>query len=222
MTTRRKTAGRNNQAQLTAEETKIAAEAMMNATVAHQRAADWCMAKPDAKPPNTDAVYFTVASFELFLLSVEQSLRLLLLLQYAVVRHNTNHNVHVLYKAVKNKDGGKGGIRQGIINKMTELSQIGGFDPVSEKELDSCLQKHDSSYSNFRYFGLDNRAKRNKEKWGVLPREVRVVRCLAQALILLNVDEMERRGMGFLQCYGKIPKSEMTEEQKAFMNRVKS
>ena len=130
-----------SRAKLTAEEKKTASTRLMLAAIAHQRASAYCMDKPDAKPPNINALLFPAVSFELILLSAEQSLRLLLLLHYSIVRSDTNHNPHVLYKALKNKSGGRGGIRQDISSKMNMLGQTHGIDTISEKELDACLGK---------------------------------------------------------------------------------
>ena len=221
MAKRRKTTSKDKVAKLTAEEIKVAAVRMMAAAQAHQRASSWCMDKPDAKPPNIDSFFFDAVSFELVLLSVEQSLRLLLLLHYSIVRDDTNHNPHVLYGAMQNKSGGKIGIRQDIICKMNVLSQPEGIAPFSEKELVACLRKHDSSYSNFRYFQLDHQARLNK-KWEFSRRDVQVLHCLALALIYLNMDEMGRRGIGALLSMSRVPESEMTEELKALQERLMS
>ena len=162
-----------------------------------------------------------VVSFELILFSVEQSLRLLLLLHYSIVRNDTNHNPHVLYKAIKNKSGGKEGIRRDIISRINVVGQSRRIDYISEKDLEACLQKHDSSYSDFRYFLLDNQAKSYKIS-EFLPRELQILHCLAVALMQLNLDEMNRRGFGTLTFLRQVPESEMTEELKAVRDRLKS
>jgi hypothetical protein len=221
MARRSKTASKDKVVKLTAEEIKIAAARMMAGAQAHQRASGWCMDKPDAKPPNIDAFFFDVVSFELVLLSVEQSLRLLLLLHYSIVRDDTNHNPHVLYRTMQNKSGGKIGIRQDIISKMNELGQTKGIAPFSEKELVGCLRKHDSSYSNFRYFQLDHQARLNK-KWEYSGRDVQIIHCLALALIHLNMDEMGKRGIGAMLSMSQVPESEMTEELKDLKERLMS
>ena len=206
---------------LTTEEIKIAASRMMAGAQAHQRASGWCLDKPDAKPPNIDAFFFGAVALELILLSIEQSLRLLLLLQYAIIRDATDHNPHVLYKAVKNKSGSKGGIRQNIINEMNVLGQSQGIDPVTEKELEACLAKHNSSYSNFRYFQLDRTARLNTT-WEFSHREVQILHCLALALITLNMDEMKKQGIGALLSMSRVPDSEMTEDLKVLWDRLAS
>ena len=206
---------------LTTEEIKTAAARMMAGAQAHQRAAAWCLDKPDAKPPNIDCFFFGAVAFELILLSVEQSLRLLLLLQYSIIRDSTDHNPHVFYKAVKNKSGGKGGIRQDIINEMNALGQSQSIDPVTEKELEVCLGKHDSSYSNFRYFQLDRSARLNTA-WGFSQREVQILHCLTLALISLNMDEMKKRGISALLSMSRVPDSEMTEDLKVLKDRIAS
>ena len=179
------------------------------------------MDKPDAKPPNIDYFYYFVVSFELILLSIEQSLRLLLLLHYSIVRDDTNHNPRVLYGTVQNKSDDKTGIRQDIINKMNSLGQPEGIPPFSEKELLACLKKHDSSYSNFRYFQLDPQARLN-EKFEISPRDVQTMHCLALALIHLNMDELEKRGIGIAHSMTAVPESEMTEELSALKSRLLS
>ena len=101
---------------LSEQDEKIAVARLMAGAQAHQRASIYCMDKPDAKPPNIDWFYFNVVSFELILMSVEQSLRLLLLLHYGIIRADTGHVPHVLYKAILRKSGGKSGIRRDIVD----------------------------------------------------------------------------------------------------------
>ena len=108
MTTKRPT-------MLSEQDEKIAVARLMAGAQAHQRASVYCMDKPDAKPPNIDWFYFNVVSFELILMSVEQSLRLLLLLHYGIIRADTGHVPHVLYKAILRESGGKSGIRRDIV-----------------------------------------------------------------------------------------------------------
>ena len=151
-------------AELSSEETVIAIQRMMNAAQAHQRASVLCIDKTDGKPSNIDCSYYMVVSFELVLLSVEQSLRLLLLLHYSIVR--SDHSSRVLYGAVQaaqRESGDRIGIRQDIVDKMNALGQPKVVTPFSEKELLTCLKKHDSSYSTFRYFQLDSQARSNPQ-----------------------------------------------------------
>ena len=207
---------------LSPEETNIAIRQMMYAAEAHQRTSVWCSKNPDAKPPSIDFLYHMLVSFELILLSIEQSLRLLLLLHYSIVRPDTNHYPRVLYKTVLSQSGCKDtGIRHDIINKMDTLGQAEGVPPFSEKELLACLTKHDSSYSNFRYFQLDSQARLNPE-FEIAPRDVQVVHCLALALIHLNMDEIEKRGVGIGRSLSRVPESEMTDELKALKERLVS
>ena len=194
---------------------------MMSAAQAHQRASVHCSDNPNAKLPSIDYYYFMVVSFELILLSVEQSLRLLLLIHYSEIRNDTNHNPRVLYGTVLRKSGDKLGIRQEIIRTMNVLGQPECIAPFSEKELKACLKKHDSSYSNFRYFQLDPQARLN-EKFEIAPRDVQIIHCFALALIHLNVNEMTRRGIGIASGMSRVPESELTEELSALKERLVS
>ncbi len=162
--------------ELSPVEIETAIRQMMHAAQAHQRASCWCMDKPDASPPNVDYFYFSVVSFELILLSLEQSLRVLLPLQYSILREDTNHNPHVLYGTVLNKSRDDSAIRQGIIAKMNSLGEPEGITTFSEGELRACLKKHESSYSNFRYFQLDRQGRKN-EKFEISPRDIQIAHC---------------------------------------------
>ena len=198
---------------LTTEEIAIAAKYMMAAAEAHQRASNWCGNKPYAQPLNIDRFYFPLVSFELALLSVELSLRLVLLLQYSRVLDNTNHNPRVLYRAILSQSSGKSGIAQDILDQMNVVAQGNHLAPFSEKELRDCLRKHESSYLNLRYFQLDRQA-RLGNNWEIAGRDHQLLQCLALGLILLNHDEMEKRGIGVFQSLSPAPESAMTEELK--------
>ena len=220
MATRRKTI-KSNRIKLTAEDIAVAAPRMMAAAQARQRASGWCMDKPDAKPPNIDFFFFNAVSFELILLSLEQSLRLLILLHYGILRDDTNHNPHVLYETVRNLSGGKEGIREDIVNKMNELGETKDISPIEEKALAACLKKHDSSYSNFRYFQLDRHVRLNTQ-WEFTAQDVQIVHSLALALIHLNMDEMVKRGIKAISSMIPVPESDMTEALKALKERLSS
>lgn len=202
MARRKKTASEDK---LNAEEVEKAAPLLMIAAQAHQRAAVCCRSSSD------DLVH--VVSIQLALLSVEQSLRLLLLLHYSVPRHNVNHNPKVLYQDIRSRSGGKGGIRHDIINQMNVIAQGNGIDPFSEKDLIACLNKHDSSYTNLRYFGLNHQARSNGE-WGFTARDMQILHCAALALTHVNMDEMERQSIGVLQPRS-VPLSEVPEKVRA-------
>ena len=178
---------------------------------AHQRASAWCLEKPSAKPPNIDAFFFPAVSFELILLSVEQSLRLVLLLHYSVVRDDTNHTPHVLYKTMRNKSDGYEGVRSAIIEKSNEYGSTRDIHDVTEQEAVACLKKHNASYTNFRYFQLSHLGKLNPS-FDYSGREVQILHCLALGLIHVNMDEMRRRKIGVIASMSLVPESEIPEE----------
>ncbi|MCY4436771.1 MAG: hypothetical protein OXE05_05485 [Chloroflexi bacterium] len=206
-------------AQLCGEEIKIAAVRMMAAAQAHQRASVWCFEKPGAKPPSIDAFFFPTVSFELILLSIEQSLRLLLLLHYSIIRDDVNHNPNVLYKAMLRMSGGNEGIRNRITTRMNSLGQSKDIEHISEKDLRVCLNRHDSSYLSVRYFDLSHEGKLRNE-FEILPRDVQILHCLALSLIELNMDEMGRRGIPALLSMSRVPECEMTDEERALKDRL--
>ena len=216
MTTKRPT-------MLSEQDKKIAVAMLMAGAQAHRRASVYCVDKPDAKPPNIDWFYFNVVSFELILMSVEQSLRLLLLLHYGIIRDDTGHVPHVLYKAILRESRGKSGIRRDIVataNALGRAQELPATDEkeILEKEILACLRKHNSSYANFRHFQLNKQGGLNPDL-GFKPREKQVVHCLALALIRLNMDEITKRKLQVLSM-SAVPESEMTADIRALKERM--
>ncbi len=201
-----------NRTTLTEEQKKTAAARLMLAAQAHQCASVYCYERPAPTPPTGKDFLFPIVSFELILLSVEQSLRLLLLLHYSI--RQESHSPYVLYKRLKRKSGCKGGIRQDIIREMNVHGQPLGADTISETDLEACLRKHDSSYSDTRYFWLDPQAK-TKNGLEVPSRELAIFHLLAMALFVLNEDEMKRQGSNLHLSIA--PGSEKTEEETAII-----
>ena len=200
---------RDNETQERYSEEKIEAVAtrLMATAQAHQRASCWCLDKPDAKPPNIDSLFFPAVSFELILFSVEQSLRLLLLLNFGAHRDNTNHSPHALYNDVCLKEPSGVGLKKDVINKMNELGKSKDINTITEDELLSCLKEHKTSYKDIRYF-LMRRKGKPIENWSSSPRDVQILHCLGLALIHLNWDTMCQRGIRLLGSMQKVDDSE--------------
>ncbi|MDE0436299.1 MAG: hypothetical protein OXH92_20050 [Bryobacterales bacterium] len=196
---------------LTDEEVKTAAARLMAAAQAHQRASVYCMNKPDAKPPNIDWFFFNVVSIEMILLSVEQSLRLLLLLHYRIVRDDTNHTPRVLYQTMTRKSGGAAGIRAAIVAHTNAIGSLRSIPATTEKEILACLNKHNASYTNFRYFQLNQQGKVNPD-FGFKGRDLQILHTLALALISLNTKEMKERKIGMYASMSVVSESEMTDD----------
>ena len=211
--TRRKSATAN----LTPGEIEAAVRRMLLGAQAHQRASAYCQDNPTAKPPNIDALFFPAVAFELILNSIEQSLRLILLLEYSTPK--PTHNVSALYKAIIRKSGSTDGIRSEIVRRVTELGRSLGMEAITEDDIRACLRKHDSSYSSFRYFGLDDEG-RTTLQWEVKSYEVKLVNCLALALIQLNCEAMRKRGIRTLSMQ-RLTVSDMTADQRALLARMK-
>ena len=218
---RRSTRTKSSRVALTAEEISIAATRYMAGAEAHQRASAWCLDKPDAKPPNIDALFFPTVSFELILLSVEQSLRLVLLLHYSIIRDDTSHTPDVLYGAIRNKSSGYEGVRSAIVERSNMYGATLNITVVTEKEVVACLKKHNASYANFRYFQLSHQGRLNPN-FGYSHRDVQVMHCLASALIHVNLDEMRGRNIGVIESMSVVPEAQDTAELRAIRDNILS
>ena len=209
---------RPSNSKLTPSEVNTAAERMMMGALAHQRASVYCIDNPKAKPPSIDSFLFPAVAFELILLSVEQCLRLILLTKFQALR--PKHNVFKLYNEVIYGRSSKAELRNEIFHRVNALAHSQNIGAIPESDIRDCLKKHDSSYTSFRYFGLDSNARSNL-KWGMKSYEVQILHCLALALLEVGRNELQKRGVNFPGSMKEVPESEMTEELKDLMARVK-
>ena len=209
---------RKRHKQMSSSGVEVAAPRMMMAAQMHQRASTYCLDHPDAKPPSINGLLFPAVSFELLLLSIEQSLRLMLLLRCRIWRDI--HNVHQLYRTVVEKSGSDRGMRSSIVKKMQHHSASIAMDVVTEDNIRTCLRKHDSSYSSFRYFGLDRRGNTTLH-WEVKGYEVQLMHCLALSLIEINAQEMRTQGIPMYGAMTSVPPSEMTDDLRDLVDRMK-
>ena len=206
---------------LTEEQISSAAQKMMAAAQAHRWSSRVVLDDPEAKPPSIGAMFAPLVSFELILLSVEQSLRLLLLLHFSHVELGTNHNLDVLYRRLSQKSDGSTELKDRILAKMNELGGSQEVLTINDREVKVCLKKHDSSYTSLRYFGLDRHG-RSTSDWEIAGRDVQILQCMALALVDLNMDEMVRRSIPAPTSMRRVPQSDMTEELKALHDRMVS
>ena len=209
---------RPSSSKLTPSEVNTAAEMMMMGALAHQRASVYCIDNPNAKPPNIDSLLFPAVAFELILLSVEQSLRLILLTKFETLR--PKHNVFKLYNEVIYGRNNKDDLKNEIFHRVNALAHSQNLGAIPENDIRECLRKHDSSYASFRYFGLDSNARSNV-KWGMKSYEVQVLHCLARALLEVGRNELHKRGANFPGSVKKVPEPEMTDELKDLLARMK-
>ena len=225
MTTHKKTTDKIEWEERTLKEIRAVVLSLMNAAQTHKSASVLCRERVLANPFNIiDNHLFSAVSFELILVSVEQSLRLLFLLFFNNFPKNPNHDLYALYKELQDRDTGEESIRRDIIQEINVFGQTQNIRPISEWELVACLEKHRSSYMDFKYFHVDKKGKRNRDNKAFLgflsKRDQEIFFCLASALICLNTEEIEKRGFGFPVALCLVPESEMTERFKAFTKRA--
>ena len=181
-------------------EKKDVAWRTMMAAEAHRIASDSCLSS-SLSSSDTHNFFLQVVSFELLLVSVEQSLRLLLLLRFSIFPQKSNHNLFDLYQKLGEKDADKEWIIEGIIAVMNARKNI---SPTSEEELAACLKEHCYSYSNTKYFQVKIGGKLS-EDFGHSTREREILHCFALVLIdvnkswlvMLDSTDEELRMLGF-------------------------
>ena len=146
-------------------------------------------------------VYASIFSFELTLLSVEQSLKLLLLLRFGKDIEIT-HKLQKLYSDIQSQ--GKRGAKavEEVIAYMNEV--VKNDDKIrefSESDVMRCLQVHNSSYVNLRYFELQNKPRPDGNNLVLTQRDRQIIQTFAQSLIAVNMKEMARCKIGLMKVY---------------------
>ena len=206
---------------LTPDEFRKAARLYMASAQAHQRASVLCRNNTDppyARPPTIDAWFFLAVSFEMILLSVEQSLRLALLLHYSILHEATNHDPHALYNTIRRYNDSVSTV---IIEKANEIGSANNIAGFTEKDVVACLKKHMASYNNVRYLGLDRQGRLKPQIIEISGRDQQIMHCLASSLIHVNGDEVQRQQVPlFGSSAHLVPESEMTDEMKAIKERL--
>ena len=178
---------------LTPDQEEIA-QWIMASSMAHYASGMLCTneAFDSIKASDSDfASCYTLVSFELNLLSVELSLRLLLFVHF--LENIESHNLKHLYDEIKKRNSK--GLCKKIIQETNRLTKIKNFDPICEKELKDCLNEHAKTYVDIRYFRVDKGWKDLVEQ-GFSIRDREIMNCLGKALLMLNADELQRRSIG--------------------------
>lgn len=216
MATPKKTKDEDKWKELSPEDKKVAEWRLIAAAEAHRLAAFLCEIeshKYDSEGYN--ATFLHILSFQFTLVSVEQSLRSLLLVLFSIFPKKPSHNLYALYKELKCRSIGKEEIRRDIIRRINDCAQTEKMsliseEEISEEELVDCIEKHCLSYSDLKYFQVDRNGKLSK-KWGFEGRERQILYCLAVALIKLNAYEMAKHG--YKSLLGHSLEQEMPEEE---------
>lgn len=165
-----------------------------------------------ANTPDSNRFYnpfFNVISFQLTLVSVEQSLRLLFVVLFSIFPKKPDHDLYGIYKTLQEKSAGEEWIIEEIIRRINTLTQTENINPISEKELVDCLKKHRLSYLNTKYFQVNTKGKLY-EDIEFLGREREILYCFALALIALNKYRIAK--CDYEAQFGHSPEPEITEE----------
>ena len=187
---------------------------MMMAAIAHHQTSIYCVDSPHAKTSSMDQYYFHIVAFELILLSIEHSLKLTLLLENSI--NPPTHKVHTLYNKVIKCTSDRGKLQLKVVTGVNHYASSAALPFVEENSILECLKKHDSSYVNFRYFGVDKKA-RSVSDWEITAYEAKILYCLAATLLDINVDMLRKHGMGIPQSVRSAYEANTAENLRELM-----
>lgn len=196
----------------------------MAGAVAHQRVSVHCDDRAFTDMDIVDSMYVRWLSFSLVLFSVEQSLKLMLLLHFNYWSKRERHDLFRLYKAISRhsdtafKNSKSDCITLSIVDKVNAVieevnehdstSGIKWFKPVTQAELLTCVEQNRKLYSDLRYFMLSLDSKL-KSSIGYSLRTFEIINFLAEALIDLNEDAIGRHNLFVLAYADRIGKGEL-------------
>ena len=160
--------------------------AFSRAALMHTEAA-FCLANnSDTKLTTARDMFLQIVHVELLLLSIEQSIKVFILL--GGKNPPTKHNLDLLLSRVNNK----------FLNKAIQLGNQHTKYPVplsavSIKEVEATIKKQSDSYERIRYFGLSK--KFVSESFGYEPREAQILHVLAVGFLNENHKNMRAAGL---------------------------
>ena len=167
----KKTKNKNKWKKLDPEKKRVAEWRTMGAADAHRLASIVC--KNEASKYNSksyNSIFLNRVSFESILVSVEQSLRALLLILFSIFPKPPNHNLFNLYKELKCRSIDEKGIHTEIIQRINDCAQNENMSLISEisedkleDELVGSLEEHGSSYPDTKYFHIDRSGELSKD-----------------------------------------------------------
>ena len=157
------------------------------------------------RPEATGALFpafLMIVSFEMIVLSIEQSLKLLLMLHFSSYQLKGGHNIYNLLMILDGKGRSKavnaphrGLLRKLLVQANKILDHEGNTirPPITKSELKKVFKKHQNSYSDLRYLGVGLDLK--QKSWGIETRSEQIMHCMALALIEVNRAKMDESGM---------------------------
>ena len=178
-------------------EFRSVAQATMMAAQAHHQAAELCLNNLNGRPVEHYLFYFSAVSAELLLHSIEQSLKLTLVLNdVPLAKRNSKpgHDIFELYKKVICYCKGEKDIQSEIVRITNIYASKYGFAQVREVGISKCIQKHKLSYVKIRYFGVDKSFSSVPDMeldWD----DLRLLSCLCPGLIEINIYRMKKCGI---------------------------
>ncbi len=190
------------------DNTKGVAQKLMISALSNNSASVWCFEESQRefqKPPiRAHMALLDSVSFGLNLFSVEQSMKLTLLL-YGFPFKPT-HDLHSLFADIKNKIVNFEKSLKFALNNANKRLGEHGVNPVLESEIETTLSRHRKTYENIRYLFVDKQGNiPDGEKYS--PRDVQVVYCIALTLIEINSKKMEQENIAYLHL-SKVPEVE--------------
>ncbi|MXW23044.1 MAG: hypothetical protein F4X55_02390 [Candidatus Dadabacteria bacterium] len=159
---------------------------LMHAAKAHKFASALCASTCHSY----DIDLLHTVSFELTLVSVEQSLRTLSLWFFPDFPEELKHDLYSDYKKLRDKGPGEEWIRTNIAPRINDCAETEKISPISWEELIKCLKKHTSSYLSVKYFRVKGKGGKLYNKPLFTAREKLVLYCFAAALIEQNENMM--------------------------------
>ena len=179
--------------------TKGVAQRLMNVALSNNSASVWCFeeSKREFKkqpPIRAHVALLDSVSFGLNLFSVEQSMKVTLLLHGFPFK--PTHDLHNLFADVKNNVVGfEKSLKFALNNANKRLGEY-GVNPVSKNEIEDTLSRHRKTYETIRYLFVDRGGNLSDGK--IMPRDIQVVYCIALAFIEMNAEKMEQENIAYL------------------------
>ena len=191
---------------------------LMTASRAHHQAFLACADHSGrVKQDNIDRILVRIVSLELLLLSIEQSLKLMLYWHDRVIR--TTHDILKLYERTKRAAQSRIGGWGVVIGRANQAAEENNMPQITDRDIGDLIDRYKSLYSVIRY-GMDLCGK--SVNWSIVNREFNMLACFSVGLLRTNVKLLDAEGVEHSGRLRRVPDSEITPDLQRIVDDLRA
>lgn len=192
------------------------ASILMSMAKAHHQAFFACFEYSDSiEKDNADWVFIRIVSVSQLLLSIEQSLKVML--YWHDRRIEKTHDILKLYERAKSSAQTRISGWEVVIRRANKIAKENNVPQITDHDIEYLIDRVKGLYSDIRY-GVD--IKGQIASWSFTNREIRVLACFSLGLLGANGKLLEAEGIGRGRL-ARLSESEITPDQQRAVDNLR-